>query len=398
MNIYLDNAATTAIDSEVLNAMMPYLYRYYGNPSSNHSLGRKVHDAIETSRHTIADILNVLPEEIFFTSGATEANNWAISSSLEAYRIKHVITSAIEHKSILETFTEHFYKNKIKLSFVNLDRKGNINLNHLEQLLAENPRSLVSLMHVNNEIGNITNIEEVSEIAKSYRGIVHSDIVQSLGKIPVNLKDNGVDFAVGSSHKIHGPKGIGFLYARKRTNLNSLLHGGGQERGYRGGTENVASIVGFAKALEIANSNIEKVHKHNLTLKERLISGLKRLDLEEFEFNGESESFSFSVPNIVNARFPVLPDNQLLQHLLDEQEIHVSSGSACLNLSKGGSHVISALYPKSDGENVRFSFSKYNSLFEIDATVRAIAKVFKQEKKRSLIKDLHTFHSESVVY
>lgn len=281
---------------------------------------------------------------------------------------------------------------------MNLDRKGNINLNHLEQLLAENPRSLVSLMHVNNEIGNITNIEEVSELAKIYRGVVHSDIVQSLGKIPINLKNNGIDFAVGSSHKIHGSKGVGFLFVRKRTNLHSLLHGGGQERGYRGGTENVASIVGFAKALEIASNNIEKVHKHNQILKERLISGLKRLDLEEFEFNGESESSSKSVPNIVNARFPVLPDNRLLQNILDEQGIHVSSGSACLNLSKGGSHVISALYPKSDGENVRFSFSKYNSLFEIDTAIRAIAKVFNREKKRFLVKDLHTVHSENVVY
>lgn len=393
MNIYLDNAATTAIDSEVLNAMIPYLYRYYGNPSSNHSLGRKVHEAIETSRKTIADILNVFPEEIFFTSGATEANNWAITSSLDAYRIKHVITSPIEHKSILETYTEHFYKNKIKLSFVNLDKKGNVNLSHLTKLLSENPRSLVSLMHVNNEIGNITNLEEVSEIAKTYRAVVHSDTVQSLGKIQLNLGTNGVDFAVGSAHKIHGPKGIGFLFARKRTTLNTLLHGGGQERGYRGGTENVASIVGFAKALEIADQNIEKNKKHLAFLKERLIGSLLKLGLDDFEFNGESDSLTNSLPNILNARFPSLPDNKLLLNILDEQGIQVSSGSACLNLSKGGSHVISSLYPKSDGENVRFSFSKYNSLFEIDATARAIARAFRSEKRKIVVNELSYVHA-----
>lgn len=393
MNIYLDNAATTAIDSEVLNAMMPYLYRFYGNPSSNHSIGRKAHEAIEASRKVIADILNVYPEEIFFTSGATEANNWAITSSLETYKIKHVITSPIEHKSILETYTEHFYKNKIKLSFVNLDKKGNVNLSHLGKLLAQTPRSLVSLMHVNNEIGNITNLEEVSETAKAYRAVVHSDTVQSLGKLNLNLDSNGVDFAVGSAHKIHGPKGIGLLFARKRTNLNTLLHGGGQERGYRGGTENVASIVGFAKALEIAQSNIEKNKKHHNILKERLINSLLRIGLEDFEFNGESDSFTNSLPNILNVRFPSLPYNKLLLNILDEQGIQVSSGSACLNLSKGGSHVISALYPKSDGENVRFSFSKYNSLFEIDTVARIISRVFKSDKRKIIANELVFAHA-----
>ncbi|MGL5891816.1 MAG: cysteine desulfurase family protein, partial [Bacteroidia bacterium] len=272
MKAYLDNAATTPLDPEVLDAMLPVMKEHFGNPSSIHAWGRQTRSAIEQARKSIARSLNVSPSEIFFTSGGTEADNMAIRCSIEDLKLTHAITSPIEHHAVLHTLEALADSGRIKLSLVRLLPGGHIDLEHLEELLSTNERSFVSLMHANNEIGNLLPIKKVSEICKKYDAILHSDTVQTIGHYNIDLKALHIHFLNGAAHKFHGPKGVGFIYINSEINISPLIHGGAQERNMRGGTENVYGIVGLAKALEISLRDLDEHQKHIQGLKNYMIS------------------------------------------------------------------------------------------------------------------------------
>jgi len=379
MEIYCDSAATTAIDPEVIEAILPYLTTNFGNPSSSHWAGRKVKEVIDASRQTIAKLLGVTPEEIFFVSGATEANNLALSESIREYGLSHVITSKIEHKAVLEPLLRHEREGDIEISYVKLDKKGNVDMEHLERLLDANPQSLISLMHGNNEIGNLTDIEAISRLAKKYNAAFHTDTTQTIGKVQLNLAEFPVDFLVGSAHKFHGPKGVGFIYINKRHKLKPRILGGAQEKGQRGGTENVIGIVGLAKALEIAYRDFDIIREKTSGLKQYLISQLEKSGIGNISFNGESGSSDKSLAAIVNISFPCLESGSLVNSL-DQFGIAVSGGSACSNLGNGGSHVLRAIQTETDKENVRFSFGKFNTEEEVDQIVKTIVKIYQADR------------------
>src|SRR6201988_3957972 len=267
MKVYLDNAATTRLDEKVFEAMVPFMKEEYGNPSSIHAFGRKTRSAIEGARKTVAKLLNVTPAEIFFTSGGTEADNMAINQSIFSLGIKHAITSRIEHHAVEHTLQVLEKQGKIKLSWVNVDSKGNVDLNHLEELLRDNERSLVSLMHANNEIGTLLPLEKVGEICEKYNAIFHSDTVQTMGHYPMDLQKIKVQFITCAAHKFHGPKGVGFLYVNHNVKIQPMIHGGAQERNMRGGTENTQGIIGLAKALEICYAEMQEHINHIKGLK-----------------------------------------------------------------------------------------------------------------------------------
>ncbi len=379
MEIYFDNAATTAIDPEVIKAMLPYLTSHYGNPSSGHWAGRKAKDAIQGARQTIANLIGASSDEIFFMSGATEANNLAIKGAIQAHGLSHVITSKIEHKAVLSCLARLEKAGDIEVSFVKLDDFGNIDLKHLERLLDANPRSLISLMHGNNEIGNITDIAAVGDLAKKYQAVFHTDTTQTMGKLIYQVGNSHIDFLVGSAHKFHGPKGIGFIYINKRNKVKPLIVGGGQEGGQRGGTENIPGVVGLAKALEISYKSNAVVQNHVSVLKRYLIQSLDNLTIGGIGFNGESRSATKSLRNIVSVAFPCLSSDSLVSQL-DALGIAVSGGSACSNLADGGSHVIGAIYRNPNKEIVRFSFGKFNTLEEIDHLIKAIIHIYQNDK------------------
>ncbi|WP_221391260.1 cysteine desulfurase family protein [Dyadobacter sp. NIV53] len=394
MEIYCDNAATTAVDPEVVKAILPYLTSNYGNPSSSHWAGRKVKEAIASSRQTIAGLLGADTNEIFFVSGATEANNLALSGAINAYEISHVITSKIEHKAVLQTLAVYEKAGDIEISFVKLDDFGNVDLKHLENLLKANPQTLISLMHGNNEIGNITDIAAIGVLAKQYNAIFHTDTTQTIGKLPFNLKEINIDFLVGSAHKFHGPKGAGFIYINKKHKIKPYIIGGGQENGQRGGTENVIGIVGLAKALELSYRSKEVVQTHLAKLKKHFISSLDDLTIGGITFNGESRSVHKSLNNIVSVAFPCLSSGNLVSKL-DNLGIAVSGGSACSNLGSGGSHVISAIYKNPDKEIVRFSFSKFNTIEELDFIVKAIISIYQKDRIEEAKDYVQTFNLAS---
>lgn len=374
MRVYLDNAATTAIDKEVWEAMSPYFLEFVGNPSSIHSHGREVRSAIEKSRKKIAALLNTSPSEIFFTSGGTEADNTAICSSVETMGIQHAISSKAEHHAVLHTLEALAKKGTIKLSFVNLDKKGNLDMNHLEELLSKNPQSLVSLMHANNEIGNIYDINAIGSLCRDYSAIFHSDTVQSMGHYIHNLSNEIPDFVVGAAHKFHGPKGAGFLYINHQNKLKPLIHGGSQERNMRGGTENIAGIVGLAKALEIAYRDMDSDRKYIEGLKKRMIASLKDR-IPGVSFNGESENLDKSLYTVLNVSLPESDDNDMLLFGLDIKKISVSGGSACTSGTDIGSHVLTAIGANPKRGAIRFSFSKFTTEEEIDYTIECLSEL-----------------------
>jgi cysteine desulfurase len=370
--IYLDNAATTSIAPEVIEAMTDSLKNNYGNPSSSHSIGRSSKTVIETCRKKIALLLNADPSEIVFVSCGTEGDNYVLQSAVKSLGVKHIITSKIEHHAVLHT-AQALESLDVKLSYVNLNEKGNIDFSHLEQLITEsNQKTLVSLMHVNNEVGNILDMQKVGHLCKQFNVLFHSDTVQSVGKIPIDLKKIPVDFIVASAHKFHGPKGIGFVFIRKNTGLSPILYGGEQERGLRPGTEAVHNIVGLTKALELAINNLEKDREHITFLKSTFISKLKKA-LPHVKFNGNSDNKNqLSAYTIVNFRLPItnLQSNMFLFQL-DLKGIASSQGSACQSGSSKGSHVLNELLDDKEQKkpSLRFSFSKYNTHKEIDYAV-----------------------------
>ncbi|MGX5853591.1 cysteine desulfurase family protein [Dyadobacter jiangsuensis] len=376
MEIYLDNAATTALDPEVIEAILPFLTTHYANPSSAHGAGRRAKEAIDQARRSVAHLLGALPEEIYFTAGATEGINLVLSGAIRAYDLSHVITSRIEHKAVLQTLKRHEKEGDIEISFVKLDERGNVDLYHLENLLRANPRTLIALMHGNNEIGNLTDIHAIGVLASRYNAVFFTDTTQTMGKAHFDLQEAEIDFLVGSAHKFHGPKGVGFVYIRQKHQLKPLIYGGGQERGQRGGTENVVGIVGLAKALEVAYRNLEASRSKVARLKQYLVSKLAISGIEGICYNGESKSIENSVANVLSVSFPCLSSGSLVTKL-DQVGIQVSGGSACQG--GGVSHVIQALACEADKENVRFSFSKFNTFEELDLVVDAIMRIYESD-------------------
>jgi cysteine desulfurase len=380
MKIYFDNAATTPIDKDVLEVMLPILGEQFGNPSSIHAHGRKTRAIIENSRKTIAKLLNCTPAEIFFTSGGTEADNMAIIGSVDDLGIKHVITSAIEHHAVGHTL-EHLEKQgKIKLSLVNLHPNGDVDLAHLESLLQNNSRSLVSLMHANNEIGNLLPLQQVGELCKQFDAVFHSDTVQTMGHYKHDMQQLNVHFITGAAHKFHGPKGIGFLYVNHQVKINPLIYGGSQERNMRGGTENVYGIAGLAKALEIAYNEMEEHQAHIQGIKDYFIARLKET-IPGVAFNGNSGGESLYT--VLNILFPRSENAEMLLFNLDIAGISASGGSACTSGSNQGSHVLRGIKSDMERPSVRFSFSKYNTKEEVDYTIEKLTALLKLNKSET---------------
>ena len=367
MRIYLDNAATTSLDKEVLDTMMPYLTEQFGNPSSIYSYGRETRMAIEQARKTVAKILNAHPAEIFFTSGGTESSNTAITAAVKDLGCKHIITSSIEHHATLHT-VEYLDKLDVaKVSYVKLLPNGHVDFDDLEKLLAStDEKTLVTLMHANNEIGNLLEINAVGELCKLYNAIFHSDTVQTVGHYPFDLRSTPVHFITGAGHKFHGPKGVGILYINENVRINPFLHGGAQERNMRAGTENLYGIVGFAKALELANKNYETDCAYIGTLKYYMHDELKK-HIDGVSFNGDV--LGQSLYAVLNVSFPKTEKSEMLLFNLDINNICASGGSACTSGADAGSHVIRAINNNPNQIAVRFSFCKHNTKDEIDKVI-----------------------------
>lgn len=367
--IYLDNAATTPLDPEVLQTMLPYMQAQFGNPSSIYSYGRETRLAIENARKTVAKILGAKPGEIFFTSGGTESNNTAIAASIRDLGCTHIITSPIEHHAVLHTVEHYGHTGQVTTSFVQLKEDGIVDYDDLEQQLkTATGKCLVTLMHANNEIGVLLDINRVGALCKKYEAIFHSDYVQTVGHYPISLKDLHVHFISAAGHKFHGPKGTGILYVNENIRIKPFIFGGGQERNLRAGTENVYGIVGFAKALEIATAN----YAHD----KAYIEDLKKYMKERLQETITGVSFHCSnaetLYTVLSACFPKTQKSEFLLMSLDMNGICASGGSACSSGADQGSHVIKALNKGDDFVTVRFSFSKYNTAAEIDQTVKKL--------------------------
>lgn len=373
MKVYLDNAATTPLDPEVLEAMLPVMKEYHGNPSSIHSFGRQSRALIEQARKTVAKLINASPSEIFFTSGGTEADNMAIRCTIEDLGLTHAITSKIEHHAVLHTLEALEHKGSIKLSFVNLDDCGHVDLNHLEELLASNPRTFVSLMHANNEIGNLLPLKKVGEVCAKYNAIFHSDTVQTMGHYAIDVQAVNVHFITCAAHKFHGPKGVGFLYVNGDIKINPLIFGGSQERNMRGGTENIYGIVGLAKALEIASRDMKAHQEHITGIKNYMIKQLEE-NIPGVEFNGDCRNNSLYT--VLNVLFPPTEHAEMLLFNLDIAGIAASGGSACTSGSNQGSHVLRGIKSDMSRPSIRFSFSKYTTKEEIDFCVSKLKEMF----------------------
>lgn len=365
--IYFDNAATTALDKEVLDAMLPYMTTHFGNPSSIYSYGRESRLAIESSRKSVAKLLNAHPGEIFFTSGGTESNNTAILSAIRDLGCKHIITSPIEHHAVLHTVEHYDCGNEITSSFVKIFSNGHVDLKDFEeQLASQKERCLVTLMHANNEIGNILDIDAVGNLCKKYNAIFHSDCVQTVGHYPLDFRKTPIHFISGAGHKFHGPKGVGILYVNDNIKIQPFIFGGGQERNMRAGTENLYGIVGFAKALELAMKNYETDSRYIQSLKTYMIGQLKN-NIKGVQFNGDQEGKCLYT--VLSVAFPKTERSEMILFNLDINHICVSGGSACSSGADVGSHVIRAINNNPNLVTVRFSFSKHNTKEEVDAVV-----------------------------
>ena len=373
--VYLDNAATTQVRKEVIERMQEALAQHYGNPSSTHSFGRSAKTAVEQARKTIAKTLNAQPSEIIFTSGGTEADNMILRCAVRDLGVETIITSKIEHHAVLHTVEELEREYNINVLYVDLDEFGNPSLAHLEQLLKkDDSKKLVSLMHVNNEIGNITDIAAVGELCKENNALFHSDTVQSIGHYPWDVQGINIDFMTAAAHKFHGPKGVGFAFIRKNSGLKPLIVGGAQERGFRAGTEPFHNIVGLEEAFVKAYENLEEETRTVKELKKYFVEKIKQ-ELPDAVCNGLSGDLEKSTYTLTNIRLPF--DKQkglmLLFHL-DMKGIACSKGSACQSGSDQGSHVLNEILSGEELEkpSLRFSFSMYNTKEELDYTVEVL--------------------------
>jgi len=373
--VYLDNAATTQMRDEVIEKMTQVMKEFYGNPSSVHSYGRSSKSLIENARKTVAGFLNVSASEIVFTSGGTEADNLVLNSAVRDLGVKRIITSPIEHHAILYTLDQLKACYGIEVVYVNLDKNGEVNLGHLEELLeASDEKTLVSLMHINNEIGNLLDIKVVGEMCKSHDALFHSDTVQSVGHYEMDLNEIPVDFTAASAHKFHGPKGVGFAFVRKHSGLKPLIFGGEQERGHRAGTESVHNIIGLEIALKLAYKNLREESEYISSIKNYFIHQLEA-NVPGVKFNGTCKDPGKSTYTLINVCLPVSREKALLLLFqLDLQGIACSRGSACQSGSDKGSHVLEAFLSEEDlnKPSLRFSFSRFNTTQEIDCVVTAL--------------------------
>jgi cysteine desulfurase len=376
MAVYLDNAATTPIAPEVIEAMIPILRDGFGNPSSSHSFGRKSKALLEVSRRSIAKHMNCQPSEVIFTSGGTEADNMALNSCVNEMGVTHIITSCLEHHAIGHTADAIEKSGKARVSCVKVDSKGNVDLADLERLLQTKDKTLVSLMHANNEIGTLLPLKKVSEMCRKYNAYFHSDTVQTMGHYTFDLQDLDIDFITCAAHKFHGPKGIGFLYVNKKVKVGSMIHGGAQERGFRGGTENVYGIVGLAKAMELAYEDVESHQKHVQELKSYMIDQFRSY-FDDIQFHGEIEPHN-SLYTVLNVCFPRTEKAGMLLFTLDLKGVAVSGGSACSSGAAKGSHVLEGIGADMTRPNARFSFSRYTTREEIDFALEQVKSVFEK--------------------
>ena len=370
--IYLDNAASTCLDPAVIETMYQVMVNHYGNPSSVHEYGRESKTIIEKVRKQIAHQFNVLPSEIFFTSGGTESLNFAITSTIHSKAIKHVITSPIEHLAVLNTLRQLEKLKQIEIHYIHILANGHICLNSLTEALSKFPNSLVVLMHANNELGNFSPISKISNLCKTYQSIFLCDTIQTIGKYVINLSDSGIDIAIGSAHKIHGPKGIGFIYLNKKNKINPFILGGSQEMNMRAGTENVVGIAGLGKAIEIAYQNIEEQQNKILILKKYLIEKIQN-ELPNITFNGDFEQKS--IYSILNISVPLTRKTEMIFINFDIEKIAISSGSACSSGVNTTSHVIKFLHPNEQRIAVRVSLSKYNSIAELEGFFNVLKQI-----------------------
>jgi len=370
-NIYLDNAATTPISLEVIEVMQQSMLTISGNPSSIHSFGRNAKAKLEMARKKIAGIVNAASSEIFFTSGGTEADNIALKTAVYDLDVERIITSKIEHHAVLHTVNFLSEKSKIQVDYVKLENDGSVDLIHLDELLSKDVKTLVSLMHVNNETGTLLAIKEVAAICKSNDALLHSDTVQSLGFYKIDVKALDIDFITCSAHKFHGPKGVGFLYVKQGLGIKPLIHGGTQERGIRAGTENIHSIIGLEKALSDSNLNRAAKYEYVASLKGKFIELLNTSNLE-FSINGSIENAS---PAILNISLLMKKDRSMILFNMDLAGIAISGGSACTSGSNQGSHVLKELNVTMDQPAIRFSFSKMNTVDELERAVAVLERL-----------------------
>jgi cysteine desulfurase len=379
MEVYLDNAATTPIAKEVIKEIEPYLHTYFGNPSSTHSFGRKTKNAIEINRRKIANFINADTNEIVFTSGGTEADNMAMRCAVLDLGVKRIITSKIEHHAVGHTAECLKKSHHTEIIYLTTDEFGNPSIDELKEYLKKDVKTLVSLMHANNEIGTLLPIEEVSSICHEHQHVYfHSDTVQTMGHYKFDVKKLKIDFLVCSAHKFHGPKGIGFLYVNKNLHLNPIITGGSQERSHRGGTENLYGIIGLGKAMELAFTDLKDHQQHVQNLKTHLIEQLRKID-SRIKFNGEL-NIQKSLYTVLSVRFPKDICNSMLLFSLDIYGIATSGGSACSSGSTKGSHVLAELPDQDDYQSVRFSFSRYNTKKEVEFTLDKISSIVANKK------------------
>ena len=377
MKVYLDNAATTPLAPEVFDAIAPILKSNFGNPSSSHFIGRTARALIETSRRSIASHLNCHTSEIIFTSGGTEADNMALLCAVKELGVKRIITSRLEHHAVGHTVENICTEFDVELKYVKHCKKGNIDLDNLEVLLTDSKKTLVSLMHANNEIATLIPLKEVSEICRKYEAFFHSDTVQTMGHYSFDLNELDIDFLTCAAHKFHGPKGIGFLYSNMKTQMIPMIHGGSQERGYRGGTENIYGIVGLATAMDLAYSDLAEHQRHVQGLKDYMIQELQKY-FSDVYFHGEIAKEK-SLYTVLNVCFPATEKASMLLFTLDLKGIAASGGSACSSGATKGSHVLDGIQADMNRPNVRFSFSRYTTKEEIDYAIVQIVDIF--EKK-----------------
>ena len=369
--IYFDNAATTEMSDKVISVIMDTMKNNYGNPSSTHSFGRNSKSILELSRKFIAEKLNAKTSEIIFTSGGTESNNMIIKSVVEAQNIERIITTKIEHKAVLNSIESISKTKKISVEYLEVDNCGNPNIEQLKNSLEKSDQmTLVSLMHINNEIGTIINLNEYGEICRSNNALFHSDTVQTIGHYDLDLSATTIDFITCSAHKFHGPKGVGFAYINNETIINPFIEGGSQERGYRGGTESIHNILGLKTAFEISYESLEKDSKKVSKIKKYFIHSILK-NIPGTKINGNSDTHNSSY-TILNLCLPITKEKKtVLDFKLDLAGIACSSGSACQSGSSKPSHVLSEILSNSEMEKIslRFSFSKFNSLDEVDYVV-----------------------------
>lgn len=370
--IYFDNAATTPLHPEAVEVMVRAMTELYGNPSSTHALGRMARTELEKARRGVAKHLNCSPAEIFFTSGGTEADNMAIRCSVHDLGVTHIISSKIEHHAVTHTLDLIEQDGQAKVSYVRLTENGHIDLAHLEQLLQEKGRALVTLMHGNNEIGNMLDLHAVGELCTNYDAYFHSDTVQTVGYFPIDLQKVNIHFIVGAAHKFNGPKGVGFIYVRAGTGLKPLIQGGAQERNMRGGTENIYGAMGLARALDLACLDLDAKEKYIRSLKAYMVEQLKA-HIPGVRFNGDYNGNSLYT--VLSVSFPAHDKGEMLLFNLDIAGICASGGSACSSGSNVGSHVLSNLNIDSSRHNIRFSFGKQNTLSEVDYAVEQLKQI-----------------------